>query len=101
MLLPVDDHDLTGVRSRVVDDDPGLLERLQDPEYPGRVERAILFSIEAWDVNCPQHIHKRFPQVVVAPIIEKLQGQVQELQAKLVEYEQAEISTTAPISQNK
>ena len=87
--------------ARVVEDDPNLLERLQDPEYPGRVERAILFSIEAWDVNCPQHIHKRFPQVVVAPIIEKLQGQVQELQAKLVEYEQAEISTTAPISQNK
>jgi predicted pyridoxine 5'-phosphate oxidase superfamily flavin-nucleotide-binding protein len=76
--------------ARVVEDDSELLDRLQDPEYPGRVERAILFSIEAWDVNCPQHIHKRFPQEVVAPIIEKLQGQVQELQAKLAEYEQVE-----------
>ena len=51
------------------EDDPGLLERLQDLEYPGRVERAILFSIEAWDVNCPQHIHKRIPQSAVVPII--------------------------------
>ena len=83
--------------AQVVDDDPDLLERIQDPEYPGRVERAILFSIEAWDVNCPQHIHKRFPQAVVAPIIEKLQGQVQDLQAKLAEYEQGENSTTNPI----
>ena len=76
--------------ARVVEDDPDLLERLQDPKYTGRVERAILFSIEAWDVNCPQHIHKRFPQATVAPIIEKLQAQVQELQVKLAEYEQSE-----------
>ncbi len=83
--------------ARVVEDDPDLLERIQDPDYPGRVERAILFSIEAWDVNCPQHIHKRFPQAVVAPIIEKLQTEVQELQAKLADYEQGENSTTNPI----
>ena len=83
--------------ARVVEDDLDLLERLQDPDYPGRVERAILFSIEAWDVNCPQHIHKRFPQAVVAPIIEKLQGQVRELQAKLAEYKQAEKSSANPI----
>jgi len=86
--------------ARVVEDDPDLLQQLQDPEYPGRVERAILFSIEAWDVNCPQHIHKRFPQAVVAPIIEKLQGQVRELQAKLAEYEHGEKSTTNPILTN-
>jgi predicted pyridoxine 5'-phosphate oxidase superfamily flavin-nucleotide-binding protein len=69
--------------AQVVEDDPDLLDRLQDPEYPGRIERAILFTIETWDVNCPQHIHKRFPQSTVAPIIEKLQAQIQELEAKL------------------
>lgn len=87
--------------ARVVEDDPDLLERLQDPEYPGRVERAILFSIDAWDVNCPQHIHKRFPQAVVAPIIKKLQTQVHELQAKLAEYEQGKKQTTIPVSTDK
>jgi uncharacterized protein len=74
--------------ARVVEDDLDLLERLQDPQYPGRVERAIVFCVEAWDVNCPQHIHKRFPQAVVAPIIEKLQAQVRELQDSLSRSEQ-------------
>lgn len=73
--------------ARVVEDDPELIQRLQDPEYPGRVERAILFTIEAWDVNCPQHIHKRFPQATVAPIIEELQSRVHELEQKLAQYE--------------
>ena len=76
--------------ARVIEDDPEFLERLHDTEYSGKVERAILFSIEAWDVNCPQHIHKRFPQSVVAPAIERLQGQIQELQAKLTEFGQRE-----------
>ena len=55
--------------ARVVEDDPALLDQLRDPSYPGKVERAILFEIEAWDVNCPQHIHKRFSQKQVAPVI--------------------------------
>ncbi len=70
-------------RARVVDDDPALLERLADPSYPGKVERAILFEIEAWDVNCQQHIHRRFPEREVAPIIERLQARVQELEERL------------------
>lgn len=51
--------------ARVVEDDPELLEQLRDPAYNGKVERAILFSIESWDVNCPQHIHRRFPESMV------------------------------------
>lgn len=70
-------------RARVVDDDPALLDRLRDASYPGKVERAILFEIGAWDVNCPQHIHKRFSQKQVAPIIEQLQAKIAELEAEL------------------
>ena len=69
--------------ARVVDDDSSLIDRLRDPSYPGKVERAILFEIEAWDVNCPQHIHKRFSQTQVAPVIEALQARIAELEAKL------------------
>jgi len=69
--------------ARVVENDPALLDQLRDPKYPGNVERAILFHIEAWDVNCPQHIHKRFSQNQVAPLIEHLQGRIAELEAKL------------------
>ncbi len=67
----------------VVEDDPALLYRLHDPSYPGKAERAILFEIEAWDVNCPQHIHQRFSQKEVAPVIEQLQDRIAELEAKL------------------
>ena len=46
-------------RARVVEDDPVLLERLHTEGSNGRVERAILLDIDAWDVNCPQHIPRR------------------------------------------
>ena len=70
--------------ARVVENDPALVDRLRDASYPGKVERSILFEIEAWDVNCPQHIHKRFPQKQVAPIIEQLQAKIAELETKLM-----------------
>ncbi len=68
---------------RVVEDDPALLDQLRDSSYPGKVERAILFTIQAWDVNCPQHIHKRFSQRQIAPVIEMLQSRIAELEAEL------------------
>ena len=55
--------------ARVVEDDAELLERLRDPDYPGKVERAIVFTVEAWDINCPQHIHQRFSLRQVQPMI--------------------------------
>jgi predicted pyridoxine 5'-phosphate oxidase superfamily flavin-nucleotide-binding protein len=67
----------------VVEDDPELLAGLSDPMYPGAVERAILFHIEAWDINCPQHIHRRFSQSMIAPVVEQLQAQIRDLQARL------------------
>src|SRR5262245_27544742 len=69
--------------ARVAEDGPGLFEQLRDPEHPGKVERAIVFTVEAWDINCPQHIHQRFPQRQVQPVIEQLQGRIAELEAEL------------------
>jgi hypothetical protein len=70
--------------ARVVEDDAALLEQLSDTRYaPGKVERAILFSVEAWDVNCPQHIHRRIAARDVAPVVEKLQQRIAELEAEL------------------
>jgi predicted pyridoxine 5'-phosphate oxidase superfamily flavin-nucleotide-binding protein len=74
-------------QAEVIEDNVELNERLRDPDYAGRVERSILFHIKAWDANCPQHIHKRYPQSQIAPIIEGLQTRVAELEAKLARYE--------------
>jgi predicted pyridoxine 5'-phosphate oxidase superfamily flavin-nucleotide-binding protein len=63
-------------RARVIEDDPALLARLSDPGYRARPERAILFTVEAWDVNCPQHITARFTEAEVAqataPLLQRI-----------------------------
>jgi hypothetical protein len=69
----------------LVEDDADLLERLSDPVYPGKVERAIVFTVQAWDINCPQHIQKRFSQRQVQPVIEQLQRRISELEAQLAQ----------------
>jgi uncharacterized protein len=69
--------------ARVVEGDAALEDRLRDRSYPGKVERAILFTIEAWDVNCQQHIHLRFSQRQIAPVIEKLQTRIAELESEV------------------
>jgi hypothetical protein len=67
----------------VIEGDGELLSRLSDPAYPGAVERAIVVTIEAWDINCPQHIHKRFPQRQVAELVKSLQDEIGRLKAEL------------------
>ena len=42
-----------------VSEDPALLEQLADPDYEATVERAVVFELEAFDWNCPQHITPR------------------------------------------
>ncbi len=69
--------------ARVVTDDPKLLARLADPSYDANPERAIVITIEAWDANCPQHIHPRVLESEVAPLVESLRARVAELEAKL------------------
>jgi predicted pyridoxine 5'-phosphate oxidase superfamily flavin-nucleotide-binding protein len=69
--------------AKVVENDAKMLDRLSDPEYPGKVERAIVFTLEAWDTNCHQHIQPRLTQQQIAPIIEKLESRVRELEAEL------------------
>jgi predicted pyridoxine 5'-phosphate oxidase superfamily flavin-nucleotide-binding protein len=64
-------------RARYVEDDPEIIERLRDPNYPAEIERAILFYVEAWNWNCPQHIPIRYSE-----------AEVTALKARIVELEQ-------------
>ncbi len=47
-------------RARVVENDDALVAKLFDDGYRAKPERVILFTIDAWDVNCSQHITARF-----------------------------------------
>lgn len=69
--------------AKVVEGDTALEDRLRDSAYPGKVERVILFTVEAWDANCQQHIHPRFSQRQIAPVIEQLETRISELESEV------------------
>ena len=68
-------------RARVVDDDVDLLTRLADADYDGRPEQAVVFEVDAWDINCPQHITPRYTEAEIGGIIAPLKLRIAELEA--------------------
>jgi predicted pyridoxine 5'-phosphate oxidase superfamily flavin-nucleotide-binding protein len=50
-------------------DDPSLAERLATPGYKGKAERFILFRLQAFDWNCPQHITPRYTEAEVVQML--------------------------------
>jgi hypothetical protein len=68
---------------RVVDDDPALLQSLMPQGYKARPEQVILFSISAWDTNCPQHIPQKFDAADVAAALAARDARIAELKAEL------------------
>ncbi|TWU07253.1 Pyridoxamine 5'-phosphate oxidase [Symmachiella macrocystis] len=49
-------------RANVVDaeENPELLSQVEGPTYRARIERVVVYMIEAFDWNCPQHITPRY-----------------------------------------
>jgi uncharacterized protein len=72
-------------RARVVENDPKLMEKLVDPGYRARPERAILFTVEAWDTNCSQHITERYTQAEVAVAVSGLRDRIAALEVENAE----------------
>jgi hypothetical protein len=69
--------------ARVVDDDPALLKSLMPQGYKARPEQVILFTIAAWDTNCPQHIPQKFDAADVAAALASRDARIAELEAAL------------------
>jgi predicted pyridoxine 5'-phosphate oxidase superfamily flavin-nucleotide-binding protein len=69
-------------RACVVEHDAALIERLFDAGYKARPERAILFTIEAWDVNCSQHIAARFTEAELEEAFAAVREKVAALEAE-------------------
>jgi hypothetical protein len=69
---------------RVVDarDDSALAEKLAIADYPGRVERAILITVEAFDWNCPQHITPRFTELEIREALAPVHNELAVLRAE-------------------
>jgi predicted pyridoxine 5'-phosphate oxidase superfamily flavin-nucleotide-binding protein len=67
--------------ARVVEGDAELQRRLTPAGYPGRAEQVVLFTVSAWDVNCPQHIPQRFDAAVVQAAVEARDRRIAALEA--------------------
>lgn len=69
-------------RARVVEDDAELMARLMPKGYDAHPLQAILFTLVAWDINCPQHIPQKFDAAAVNAAIAKLNSRIEELETE-------------------
>ena len=69
--------------ARVVEDDPALLASLMPAGTKARPEQVILFTIAAWDTNCPQHIPQKFDAGDVAAALATRDARIAELEAEV------------------
>jgi len=69
--------------ARVIEDDPGLIKSLKPDGYRARAEQAILFTVSAWDSNCPQHIPQRFEAEEVTTMLADRDRRIEALMKEL------------------
>jgi uncharacterized protein len=68
---------------RVVEGGDGLITRLMPADYRARAEQVMLFTVGAWDANCPQHIPQRFEAADVTAALANRDRRIAELEAEL------------------
>jgi predicted pyridoxine 5'-phosphate oxidase superfamily flavin-nucleotide-binding protein len=68
--------------ARVVENDAELNARLFPEGYKARAEAVILFTVEAWEANCPQHIPQMLFAEDVAGAVGTLKSRIAELEAE-------------------
>lgn len=69
--------------ARVIEDDHDLVDFLMPQRYSGRPEQVVLFSVEAFDVNCPQHIPRLIEAAEAVAAIAERDREIQMLQAEV------------------
>jgi predicted pyridoxine 5'-phosphate oxidase superfamily flavin-nucleotide-binding protein len=71
--------------ARVVEGDDALLARLMPEGYQARPEQVILFTVSAWNANCPQHIPQRFEAADVAAALAGRERRIAALEAEVAQ----------------
>ena len=69
--------------ARVVEDDAELTKKLKPEGYRARVEQVILFTVSAWDSNCPQHIPQRLEAAEVNAMLAERDKRIEDLTKEL------------------
>lgn len=71
--------------ARVVEGDAALMAQLMPANYKARAEQVMLFTVVAWDANCPQHIPQRFEAADVATALAERDARIAVLESELAE----------------
>lgn len=74
--------------AKVVEGDAELIKKLMPADYKARPEQVIVFSVTAWDANCPLHIPVRFDAVKVKEALDARDQRIRELEAELARLRQ-------------
>ena len=69
--------------ARVVEGDEALMNGLMPQGYRARPEQVLLFTVTAWDVNCPQHIPQRFEAADVEAALRTRDQRIAMLEAEI------------------
>jgi predicted pyridoxine 5'-phosphate oxidase superfamily flavin-nucleotide-binding protein len=69
--------------ARVVEGEAALLAELAPADMKARPEPAILFTVTAWDANCPKHVPQRFEAAEVARALEQRDRRIAELEREV------------------
>jgi predicted pyridoxine 5'-phosphate oxidase superfamily flavin-nucleotide-binding protein len=71
--------------ARVIEDDAALVARLMPAGYKARPAQVIMFTVRAWDANCPQHIPQRFAAAEVTQALADRDRRIAALEATLAQ----------------
>lgn len=69
--------------ARVVEGDTQMIAKLMPPDYMARAEQVVVFTVEAWDANCPQHIPQRFDAADVAAALAERDDRIASLENEI------------------
>jgi ferredoxin-NADP reductase/predicted pyridoxine 5'-phosphate oxidase superfamily flavin-nucleotide-binding protein len=75
-------------------DEPELLARLEDEDYPAQIERGFIIDVKGFDWNCPQHITPRFTGAEIEDQLAALHTENQRLKDLLAGSENIQRGTT-------
>jgi uncharacterized protein len=71
--------------ARIVEGDAALLDQLMPKDYRAKPEQVIVFTVSAWDANCPQHIPVRMEARDVQLALDQRDARIRELEKQLAQ----------------
>jgi uncharacterized protein len=71
--------------AQVLEGDAALLDQLMPKDYRAKPEQVMVFTVSAWDANCPQHIPVRMEARDVQLALDQRDARIRELEAQLAQ----------------